>query len=139
MVNAETPNLDMPQIEMATTQTETNYSEQPQAIGTEKGFVEIPQCISTEAKPESPLHQQKHLNSPGLDSTTSNASDATSGHPTNAHLPQCFSADFIPDSFSPEELSVEEEQRTLAGERSPPPIPLQEVVKQSLVSGMHVV
>ncbi len=110
---------------MATTQTETNYSEQPQAIGTEKGFVEIPQCIATKAKPESPLHQQKnehseHLYSPGLDSTTSNASDATSRHPTNAHLPQCFSADFIPDSFSPEELSVEEEQRTLAGETQPP-------------------
>lgn len=125
VVNAETPNLDMPQIEMETTQTETNYSEQPQAIGTEKGFVEIPQCISTKAKPESPLHQQKiehseHPNSPGLDSTTSNASDATSGHPTNAHLPQCFSTDFIPDSFSPEELAVEEEQRTLAGETQPP-------------------
>lgn len=117
-------NVIMPQIEMETTQTETNYSEQPQAIGTEKGFVEIPQCISTKAKPESPPHQQniehsEHPNSPGLDSSTSNASDATSGHSTNAHLPQCFSTDIIPDSFSPEELAVEEEQRTLAGETPP--------------------
>ncbi|XP_016143800.1 protein unc-13 homolog B [Sinocyclocheilus grahami] len=124
MVNTETPNVDIPQIEMETTQIETNYSEQPQAIGTEKGFIEIPQCISTKAKPESPPHQQnidhsEHPNSPGLDSSTSNASDATSGHPTNAHLPQCFSTDIIPDSFSLEELAVEEEQRTLAGETQP--------------------
>uniref|UniRef100_A0A672PQX9 Phorbol ester/diacylglycerol-binding protein unc-13-like n=1 Tax=Sinocyclocheilus grahami TaxID=75366 RepID=A0A672PQX9_SINGR len=84
---------DIPQIEMETTQIETNYSEQPQAI--------------------------EHPNSPGLDSSTSNASDATSGHPTNAHLPQCFSTDIIPDSFSLEELAVEEEQRTLAGETQP--------------------
>ncbi|XP_058630427.1 uncharacterized protein LOC131540042 isoform X2 [Onychostoma macrolepis] len=125
VVNTETPNLDMPQMEMESTQTETNYSEQPQAISTEKGFVEIPQCLSTKAKPESPPHQQniehsEHPNSPGLDSSTSNASDATSGHPTNAHLPQFFSIDIIPDSFSTEELAVEEEQRTLAGETQPP-------------------
>ncbi|XP_059407239.1 protein unc-13 homolog B-like isoform X2 [Carassius carassius] len=119
IVITETPNLDMPQIEMETSQIETNYSEQPQAIGTEKGFVEVPQCISTKAKPELPEHSE-HPNSPGLDSSTSNASDATSGHPTNAQLPQCFSTDIIPDSFSPEKLAVEEEQRTLAGETQPP-------------------
>ncbi|KAL0193847.1 hypothetical protein M9458_012143, partial [Cirrhinus mrigala] len=122
-VNTETPDLKMPQIEMETTQLEANYSEQTQ-VSTEKGFVEIPQCISTKANPESPLHQHiedsEHLKSPGLDSSTSNASDATSGHPTNAHLPQCYSIDIIPDSFSPEELADEEEQRTPMGETQPP-------------------
>uniref|UniRef100_A0A8C1H9K0 Unc-13 homolog Ba (C. elegans) n=1 Tax=Cyprinus carpio carpio TaxID=630221 RepID=A0A8C1H9K0_CYPCA len=118
LVNTETPKLEMPHME--TTQLEINYSERPQAISTEKGFVEIPQCISTKANPDSPPHQHniedsEHPKSPGLDSSTSNASDATPGHPTNAHLPQCFSTDIIPDSFSPEELAVEEERRTLAG------------------------
>ncbi|XP_042613156.1 LOW QUALITY PROTEIN: protein unc-13 homolog B-like [Cyprinus carpio] len=118
LVNTETPKLEMPHME--TTQIEKNYSERPQAISTEKGFVEIPQCISTKANPDSPPHQHniedsEHPKSPGLDSSTSNASDATPGHPTNAHLPQCFSTDIIPDSFSPEELAVEEERRTLAG------------------------
>uniref|UniRef100_A0A8C1BKW6 Uncharacterized protein n=1 Tax=Cyprinus carpio carpio TaxID=630221 RepID=A0A8C1BKW6_CYPCA len=65
---------DIIQIEMETTRIETYYSEQPQAIGTEKSLVEIPQCISTKAKPESPEHSE-HPNSPGLDSSTSNASD----------------------------------------------------------------
>ncbi|CAM4545014.1 unnamed protein product [Leuciscus chuanchicus] len=116
---------EMPHIEMGTPQTETNYSERPQAISTEKGFAEIPQCIPTKAKPESPPHQQniedsEHPNSPGLDSSTSNASDATYGHQTSTHLTQCFSTDIIQDSFSPEELAVEEEQRTLMGETKPP-------------------
>ncbi|XP_056119852.1 protein unc-13 homolog B isoform X4 [Rhinichthys klamathensis goyatoka] len=120
-----TPNLEMPHIEMGTPQTETNYSERPQAISTEKGFAEIPQCIPTKAKPESPPHQHniedsEHPNSPGLDSSTSNASDATYGHQTSAHLTQSFSTDIIQDSFSPEELAVEEEQRTLMGETKPP-------------------
>ncbi|XP_073696197.1 protein unc-13 homolog B-like [Garra rufa] len=124
VVNTETPNLEMPEMEMENTQFETNYSEWPQAISTVKGFVEIPQCISTKVNPESPPHQHniedsEHLKSPGLDSSTSNASDATSGHPTIAHLPQCFSTDIIPDCFSPEEL-VEEEQRTPMGETQPP-------------------
>lgn len=123
VVNTETPNLKMPQVEMETIQLEANYSEQPQ-VSTEKGFVEIPQCISTKANPESPLHQHiedsEHLKSPGLDSSTSNASDATSGHPTNDHLPQCYSTDIIPDSFSPEELVDEDEQRTPVGETQPP-------------------
>uniref|UniRef100_A0A671SB07 Unc-13 homolog Ba (C. elegans) n=1 Tax=Sinocyclocheilus anshuiensis TaxID=1608454 RepID=A0A671SB07_9TELE len=123
VVNTETPKLEMPHME--TTQIEINYSERPQAISTEKGLVEIPQCISTKANPESPPHQHniedsEHPKSPGLDSSTSNASDATSGHPTDAHLPQCFSTDIIPDSFSPEELAVEEERRTLVGETQPP-------------------
>ncbi|XP_016142044.1 protein unc-13 homolog B-like [Sinocyclocheilus grahami] len=123
VVNTKTPKLEMPHME--TTQIEINYSERPQAISTEKGFVEIPQCISTKANPESPPHQHniedsEHPKSPGLDSSTSNASDATSGHPADAHLPQCFSTDIIPDSFSPEELAVEEERRTLVGETQPP-------------------
>uniref|UniRef100_A0A673HF59 Protein unc-13 homolog B-like n=1 Tax=Sinocyclocheilus rhinocerous TaxID=307959 RepID=A0A673HF59_9TELE len=123
VVNTETPKLEMPHME--TTQIEINYSERPQAISTEKGFVEIPQCISTKANPGSPPHQHniedsEHPKSPGLDSSTSNASDATSGHPTDAHLPQCFSTDIIPDSFSPEELAVEEERRTLVGETQSP-------------------
>ncbi|XP_043096615.1 protein unc-13 homolog B isoform X2 [Puntigrus tetrazona] len=121
VVTTETPNIDKPETEIETAQIET---EQPQGIGTDKGYVEIPQCISTKAKPESPPHQQnmeysEHPNSPGLDSSTSNASDATSGHQVNAHLPQCFSTDIIPDYFSPEDLAVEEEQRTLAGETQP--------------------
>ncbi|XP_039515890.1 protein unc-13 homolog B isoform X1 [Pimephales promelas] len=120
-----TPNLEMPHIEMGTPQTETNYSEWPQAVSTEKGFAEIPQCIPTKAKPESPPHQHNiedsvHPNSPGLDSSTSNASDATYGHQTSAHLTQSFSTDIIQDSFSPEELAVEEGQRTLMGETKPP-------------------
>ncbi|XP_067295443.1 protein unc-13 homolog B isoform X2 [Pseudorasbora parva] len=124
-VVTETPNLEMTQIEMKTPQTETNYSDRPQAISTEKGFAEIPQCISTKAKPESPPHQDntedlERPNSPGLDSSTSNASDATFGHPTSAHLTQCFSTDIIPGSFSPEELEVEDEQITLMGETKPP-------------------
>ncbi|XP_067261951.1 protein unc-13 homolog B isoform X1 [Chanodichthys erythropterus] len=124
MMVTGTPNLEMPMIEMKNPQTETNYSERPQAISTEKGFGEIPQFIFTKAKLESPPHQHnsedsEHPNSPGLDSSTSNASDATSGHPTSAHLTQCFSTDIIPDSFSPEEL-VEEEQGTLTGETKPP-------------------
>uniref|UniRef100_A0A8C1H138 Unc-13 homolog Ba (C. elegans) n=1 Tax=Cyprinus carpio TaxID=7962 RepID=A0A8C1H138_CYPCA len=55
LVNTETPKLEMPHME--TTQLEINYSERPQAISTEKGFVEIPQCISTKANPDSPPHQ----------------------------------------------------------------------------------
>ncbi|XP_059404613.1 protein unc-13 homolog B [Carassius carassius] len=118
LVNSEIPNLEMPHME--TTQKEINYSEWPQAISTEKGFIQIPQSLSTKANPESPPHQHniedsEHPKSPGLDSSTSNASDATPGHPTNAHLPQCFSSDIIPDSFSPEELAVEEERITLVG------------------------
>ncbi|XP_052451812.1 protein unc-13 homolog B isoform X1 [Carassius gibelio] len=118
LVNSEIPNLEMPHME--TTQKEINDSEWPQVISTKKGFIHIPQSISTKANPESPPHQHniedsEHPKSPGLDSSTSNASDATPGNPTNAHLPQCFSSDIIPDSFSPEELAVEEERRTLVG------------------------
>ncbi|XP_077097547.1 uncharacterized protein LOC143749054 [Siphateles boraxobius] len=125
MMVTGTPNLEMPHIEMGTPQTETSYSERPQAISTEKGFTEIPQCIPTKAKLESPPYQHniedsEHPNSPGLDSSTSNASDATYGHQTSAHLTHCFSTEIIRDSFSTEERAVEEEQRTLMGETKPP-------------------
>ncbi|XP_068077520.1 protein unc-13 homolog B isoform X10 [Danio rerio] len=125
VLNTSTPNLVTPQIEMETPQTETTNSTWPQGLSDEKDFVEILQCISAKAKPESPPYQHsnedsEHPKSPGLDSSTSNASDVTSGHQTNAYLTQCLSTDILPDSFSPEELAGEEEQRILLGETQPP-------------------
>ncbi|XP_051551955.1 protein unc-13 homolog B [Myxocyprinus asiaticus] len=119
-----TPNGETPQIDTScvdTPQTGTHHSEQPEATSTASGFVERPECISTQAKPESEYagdsesspHQHncedsEDPKSPRLDSTTS------------SHLPQCFSTDHIPASISLDELAIEKEQRTLAEEMQPP-------------------
>ncbi|XP_051955929.1 protein unc-13 homolog B [Xyrauchen texanus] len=119
----ETPNVETPQIVtfcVESPQTGTHNSKQSQATNTASGFMETPECFSTQAKPESDAGDSEHQhNTEDSEDPTSSRLDSTTSDCTYVHLPQCLSTDHIPASISSEELAVEKEQGTLAGETQP--------------------
>nr|XP_055054600.1 protein unc-13 homolog B-like isoform X4 [Misgurnus anguillicaudatus] len=127
------PNIRMPNGEASQKQascvktSQTLYSEQHQSTNTDHGFVDIPDYISTQEKPESEnvgqsdnsphqrnVEDSEHPKSSEMDRPTSNTSD------TSEHLTSADCTDIVPHSLSHDELGGEEEQRTLAEETETP-------------------